>query len=162
MVSSIYSASLIWDPAGTIGLLHGLDITNPESDYDPANYINDYGHYNLEGFLGRFTYQGEGGVVLSFKVEAPYPNNNNANYFNFTKIDKRNRYRRVFFVTTVKGEKHNDDSGPILINDNVVIINTGDTFTIPTGAGSQLLDSPSSPTNLGYNLNSEQGYGSTF
>ncbi|NCB01754.1 MAG: hypothetical protein EOM67_06255 [Spirochaetia bacterium] len=162
-LSLLYSASLIWDPAGTNGLLHGLNIRVSDSKTNPSSYNKDYTHYNLDGFLGRFTYQGEQDVVLTFIAEYPMPSNSTqAQYFNFTKVDDSERYRRIFFVTTVKGERHNGNEGPILITDNVKIISSGDTLTIPQGAGSELLESPSSPTNLGYNLNSDQGFGPTY
>ncbi len=158
----IYSASLIWDPAGTNGILNRLNVGIADSNTTPSYYDTYYEHYNLDGFIGRFIYQGEEGVVLTFNAEPPYASGQSSSYFYYTRVGDTSRYRRVFLVTTVKGELHSGAEGGILLTHNPIIDNPGDTITIPKGAGSETITEPSSPTNLAYNSSAQLGYGPTY
>ena len=60
----------------------------------------------------------------------------------------------------MKGELHTGSEGGVLITNNLIIVNPGQTITIPYGAGSE--EFVSSPTDLGYNSNAQQGWGPSY
>lgn len=163
--TSLHANSLLWDSAGGNGQLDVLSLSNPDSPSDPASYLYDYRHYEKDGFLGRFVYQGEADVLLTFMQSEPFATGSGAsvNYFYYTKDNDTRRWRRVFLVATVKALLHNgsERSGQ-LVEPNVIIDNPGDSLLIPAGAGSEMVDPSASDYSGGYDAAGIFGNGPSY
>lgn len=160
LAMTICATSLIWDSAGGNGLLGNLDLGTADStnvDYTSGQY------YSLDGFLGRFVYQGEANNTIVVTNTGPLATGNGSgNYFFFTKTDNSGRWRRVFFVVTVKAYLHTNAEGSILGTHNTIIDNPGDSIVIPAGAGTEEYDTGDPSYTGGYNAQGIWGVGSTF
>jgi len=157
---TISAASLIWDSAGGNGLLGNLDLNTTDStsvDYTTGE------HYSREGFLGRLVYQGEADRILTVTATGPAATSTSGgNYWYFTKTDDTGRWRRVFFVATIKAYLHTNAEGPILGTYNTIIDNPGDSITIPAGAGTEQYDTSAPSYTGGYNAQGTWGFGTTY
>lgn len=157
---TISAASLIWDSAGGNGQLGNLDLSS--SDSTSVDYTTGE-HYSREGFLGRLIYQGDANLVLTATATGPAATSTpNGNYWYFTKTDDTSRWRRVFFVATIKAYLHTNTEGPILSTYNTIIENPGDTITIPAGAGSEQYDTNDPSYTGGYNAQGTWGFGTSY
>ena len=157
---TICATSLIWDSAGGNGTLGNLDVSTADStnvDYTSGQY------YTLDGFLGRFRYQGEANNIITITNTGPFASGGNpGNYFFFTKNGDTSRWRRVFFVATIKAFLHTNTEGTILGTYNTIVDNPGDSIVIPAGAGTEEYDTGDPSYTGGYNAQGTWGLGSTF
>ncbi|HCG62292.1 MAG TPA: hypothetical protein DIW48_01685 [Sphaerochaeta sp.] len=160
LAMTISATSFIWDSAGGNGLLGNLDLSTADStsvDYTTGQ------HYSRDGFLGRFVFQGEAGTTLTVTSTGPLATSTpSGNYFYFTKTDDTNRWRRVFFVATIKAYLHSNAEGPILGTHNTIIDNPGDSITIPAGAGAEEHNTSDPSYSGGYNTQGTWGFGSAY
>ena len=103
--SSLGADSLLWDSAGGVGILEGIDIGVSEHNTSTSYYATGE-FYTLDGFIGRMVYQGEANKGLVFFNAGPIASGGGAgNYFYFTKVGSANRWRRIFLVVTLKAIK---------------------------------------------------------
>lgn len=164
ILSPLYGASLEWDSAGMNGLLDNLDIGTNDTNDNPV-YYQDGQHYDLDGFLGRFVYQGPANNTLTFTNSGPVASGpgTNSNAFYYTKDNNTARWRRVFLVGTMKGWYHSGGSTSEPIGtSNTIITSQGDTLVIPVGAGPEQV-SPSDPGySGGYDASGTWGNGPAY
>jgi len=155
------AATLSWDPAGNDGSLENLDIANSDSNPSPfpANYYTG-SYINKDGFLGRFVYTGEAGQELEFNNIGITPSGVGPGFY-YTRTNDTSRYRKIFFVATIKGLKHNGGS-TVLPGNNQIIETPGDSLSIGGGAGSEEHDTSSPEYVGGYNANAQWGVGLNY
>ncbi len=116
-------------------------------------------------YVAQLIYQGEGGSTIGVSNIGPLPYGEMSDRFYYThqnfipgRDSPYNRWQRVLFGVTIKGQRHSSGKVEILSED--VLQYSGDTFSIPTGAGNDLLPNPGFVE--GFNSEGVWGKGSNF
>lgn len=150
-----------WDPAGGVGRLDMLDIGT--NDSTTTNYTSGE-YYSNDGFLGRFSYQGEANNTITVTNGGPTATGGGASTssFYYTNVSSTNRWRRVFLVATVKAYKHVGGEFGRIIANNILLNGPGASLTIPAGAGTEQVNPTSPDYSGGYNANGQWGSGATY
>jgi len=155
-----------WDAAGGAGNLNNLYVDDEDEDPDPTprRYLKGE-WYNKPGYLGRFIYTGEGNNSLIFTNIGPVPEKagKNSDKFHYTQVGHADRWRRVFFVATIIGRKHDGSRNLIFPDNNTILEKDGDVLTMPpNGAGPEQYDTSDPTYTGGFNDQGVSGTGAAF
>lgn len=143
------SNTLVYDPSGG-GKLSGLNVGSADTPITPNSYISG-SFTGKEGYLGRYVYHGEPNITLTF---TNLGSQGLGNKFYYTRLNNTTVYREFFIVARILGLKHNGGT-PVALGNNVIIVNSNETVTIPSGAGDELIPDP----NVSFAYNKEGGWG---
>ncbi len=115
-------------------------------------------------YVGQLIYQGEGGNTIEVANIGPLPYGEASDHFYYTHqnfiSDSNNQWQRVIFGITMKGHRHSSGKVEILNIANQVLQYSGDSFTIPVGAGPHVIPNPGFVE--GYNSDGVLGKGSNY
>ncbi len=130
----LFGATIIYDRNGAN--ITGFDISGTDNS-NPSTYNNSNDYTGLAGYAGRLLYRGEG-TTLIFENGGPIASSTSNNRFYFTKNGDTNGWKEVFFITRVKGKRHNSSTIVNYYNINTIIEHPSDSISLPS-AGPELL-----------------------
>ncbi|NLA93619.1 MAG: hypothetical protein GX842_09390 [Spirochaetales bacterium] len=111
-------------------------------------------------YVGQLIYQGEGDNPIEVTNIGPLPYGEASERFYYTHQNESNRWQRVLLEVTLRGHRHSSGKVEILNIDNRLLQYSGDSFTIPIGAGPDLIPNPGFVE--GYNSDGVLGRGSNY
>lgn len=142
LLTPLYANSLEWNSTA-----NPIDLDLPSNQY-----------------VGQLIYQGEGGNTIEVTNIGPLPYGEVSDRFYYThKADGNtpyNRWQRVILGVTTKGHRHSSGKVELLNAANQELHYSGDSFTIPIGAGPHVIPNPGFVE--GYNSEGVLGKGSNY